>query len=79
MTCKPIVLPGGVTAIACTRGPGRPHRCAFCSGRGDFQCDFPIGTKKSGTCDAYLCRHHAREKGPGRHWCPTHDNPRSAA
>lgn len=61
----------------CTRGG--LHRCAFCVGSAVFQCDFPITTKKSGTCDAYLCRHHAQAKGGTVHWCPTHGQPRSVA
>jgi len=69
MPCDRVTLPGGFSAIVCTRGR-RPHRCTACHLAGGFQCDWKIAPGK--TCDAYLCAEHAKEVAPGKHLCPGH-------
>jgi hypothetical protein len=44
--------------------------CRACICVADFLCDYPMGEGK--TCDAPMCRKHAREVGPDRHYCPWH-------
>lgn len=56
MTCDRLDLPGGGTAIVCTRGK-RGRSCKVCGRRATRECDFPI-TPRGGTprtCDAPLC------------------------
>jgi hypothetical protein len=69
MTCDP--LPGG--GFFCNRGQRRP-RCGVpgCGRRCEFECDFPIPRKKSGTCDAKLCGAHATRSGAEKDLCPPH-------
>ena len=69
MTCEP--LPGG--GFVCNRSARRP-RCGVpgCDRPAEFECDFPIARKKSGTCDARLCGAHATKAGEGRDLCGPH-------
>ena len=76
MPCNVIHLPGGGSAIVCSRGQ-RPKRCsvAGCRRPGEFLCDHPkVGGK---TCSAAICAHHAKAVGEETHLCPAHvDAPR---
>lgn len=55
MTCTPINLGNGVTAIVCTRGERR-HRCKECGSNATAQCDYPLRGRATGrTCSIYLC------------------------
>ena len=57
MRCESFKLPGGVTAIVCTRGMGRTTKvCVQCGRRADRLCDWPLGGSKTGkTCDRPIC------------------------
>ena len=46
----------------------------FCScGRvADFLCDWKVAEKRSGTCDAPICRTHAKEVAPEKNLCQVH-------
>ncbi len=65
MPCIPVKTPGGGIAIACTRG--RRRTCAFCSAAAPLLCDGPppAGSKRK-TCDAPMCRQHAKHVGVDR-------------
>lgn len=52
-------------------GGPKPKFCA-CGRREEFQCDWKVPGKKSGTCDRSLCAVHAQEVAPGKHLCPEH-------
>jgi hypothetical protein len=67
----PIVnLPGGGTAIVCTRG--RRPACSVCGKRpGELLCDGP-GAEPGKTCDARLCRSCAQHVAPDTDLCPRH-------
>lgn len=65
-----IPIPGGFIC-----GPRAPvPRCSVpsCGRPAEFECDYPIPRKKSGTCDARLCAAHRTEIAPGRDACPPH-------
>lgn len=68
MACERMDLPGGGTAIVCGL---RRRRCATCGSEGTLLCDGPprAGAKKK-TCDAPICKAHAKEIGPDQHLCP---------
>lgn len=71
MTCETVQLPGGATAIVCSRG--RRHRAcsvAGCARTATLLCDAPKGRGR--TCDAAMCAGHATEVGPDLHHCPSH-------
>lgn len=87
MGCKTVALPGGATAIVCTRGRRQRHRCGWCTTPASFQCDAPVpdpvqeaaakagfhtGPIRTVTCDKHLCPVHATEVGTDRHHCPAH-------
>ncbi len=71
MPCDFKTMPG---AILCSRGRGRGMhpRCqmANCRERADYQCDYTITYRE--TCDRYLCRAHAIDRGAGVQFCPIH-------
>lgn len=72
MPCNSVRMPGGGSAIVCTRGGGL-KRCsvAHCHKLGVRQCDFP--SKPDGlTCDRYLCREHTVSVRRGVDFCPEH-------
>jgi len=61
MMCSPIVIDGEQAGWLCGSQLGQhPPRCRFCDNWSELQCDGPKPGKKSGTCDAHLCRGHAR-------------------
>jgi len=56
MPCDRVPLPGGSTAIVCSRGR-RGAPCAYCGRASSRLCDFPVTKDRGvkGTCDAPLC------------------------
>ena len=74
MTCTPISLPGGVSAIVCTKGRGRRLKCR-CGHPADLLCDAP-GKGEGGTCSEPLCygcrkqRPNPKPGGPPLDYCP---------
>lgn len=84
MTCEHLDLGNGAHAIVCHRNKRWP-RCSVpgCNRPAPKLCDFPVPTKKSGTCDAKLCEAHAKAQ-PSHHrvapgstpdtidYCPPH-------
>lgn len=73
MTCETLDFGGGVHGIVCIRGKRWP-RCSVpgCDRPAPKLCDYPVGRKKSGTCDAKLCEQHAAAQGKDRDFCPPH-------
>lgn len=67
MTCTPVSMPGGGTAIVCTS----TRRCR-CGNRATLLCDWKVPTKKSGTCDAPLCPKCTSSPAPEKDLCATH-------
>jgi hypothetical protein len=72
MKCQ-IIHAGDRTMIVC----GRPskagrRRCgmAGCRNTAIYQCDWKMGNGT--TCDAFLCRTHARTVAPNKELCPAH-------
>ncbi len=70
MGCDFIRLPGGASAVVCSRGRRPSARCSSCGRPGaDLFCD---GPKPSGrTCDAPVCRKCAHHVGANRDLCPS--------
>lgn len=64
-------------AFVCNRN--KPKRCkvAGCDRAADRECDYPVATRRSGTCDAAVCGAHATPVGDSRDHCPAHANQRS--
>lgn len=69
MACHHMKFADGTTAIICTR-EGRKY-CS-CGRAADLLCDWKVKTRKSGTCDAPICRKCALEVGPDKHLCREH-------
>ncbi|QUT04083.1 hypothetical protein KFK14_13095 [Sphingobium phenoxybenzoativorans] len=67
MTCTPVRLPAGGTAIICTT----TRRCK-CGRRATLLCDWKVPTKKSGTCDAPICARCTTSPAPDKDLCPKH-------
>lgn len=56
MPCDRVDLPGGVSAIVCSRGSRRSKPCAHCGSTSYLLCDFPVlRAGRRTTCDAPLC------------------------
>ena len=70
MSCKHIHFPDGSSAIICGMRRAK-HFCA-CGRAGELQCDWKVKTKRSGTCDRYICKSCALHVGPDKHLCPEH-------
>lgn len=68
--CLKMQLPNGDFAIVCG-GHAKTKYCA-CGRTGDLLCDWKVKNKKSGTCDAPICRKCALEVGPDKHLCKEH-------
>jgi hypothetical protein len=70
------IAPDGsvVTGIACGRSPRRNCSVPDCRAHTEFQCDFPVhaASRKSKTCDRWLCQGHTKRVGPNRDYCPPH-------
>ncbi len=74
MPCDPVKLPGGTSAIVCSRGR-RPIRCVTCGQPGNLLCDYPVTRDgRSTTCDRPCCKQHAVQVGKGLHHCMAHAN-----
>jgi hypothetical protein len=73
MTCEWFKVGPDAVAVVCNRGKRWP-RCSVpgCDRPAPFLCDFPVGRKKSGTCDAKLCEGHRAQQGEERDFCPPH-------
>jgi hypothetical protein len=71
MPCKHIDLPGGGSAIVCSRET-RMRRCSVCkrSTRDYRLCDYPIAGER--TCDRVLCAACAAHVEPDTDYCPDH-------
>lgn len=55
MPCDPVKLPGGGTALVCSRAR-RPKPCAYCQSASGRLCDFPVlRNSRRTTCDEPLC------------------------
>lgn len=76
MKCETVKLPGGVTAIVCSRGSrsSKPTICQFCQERPATKlCDQIINSEgKKRTCDAGICDKCAASGGQGIDYCPNH-------
>ena len=59
---------GRVTKIICSRGPA-PKKCRWCDNPGTQLCDFKV---TGGTCDAPVCRVHAKHVAYETDYCPDH-------
>lgn len=68
MTCRPIALPGGGTAIVCFVSR-RTKRCK-CGALATLLCDWKAGAGK--TCDRPLCAACAEEVAEEKHLCREH-------
>lgn len=68
--CLHMKFEDGTSAIICGTRQRRQY-CA-CGRASDFLCDWKVREKKSGTCDAPICKAHALEVGPDKHLCPQH-------
>ena len=66
MPCLPMDMPGGSTAILCSRT--RRRRCHDCGRLGaTLLCDGPVAVGK--TCDRPICVSCATHDGPDRDYC----------
>lgn len=83
MTCEHVKMPGGITAIVCSRGRRgkKPKACAFCGKPSSLLCDFKRRAPEiSGgvqrlvdkTCDKPLCVACAVSVGEDLDHCPDH-------
>jgi hypothetical protein len=66
--CHQIKFENGRSVVICGL---RTKHCA-CGREADLACDWKVAGKKSGTCDAPICAHHAKQVGPDKHLCPQH-------
>lgn len=71
MVCTPFKTVDGARGFICGSRPRR-QKCVGCGRPASLQCDWKVPTRKSGTCDAYLCAACAHEPAPDKHLCPTH-------
>lgn len=68
--CLRMPMPDGTAMIVC--GTREKRKFCACGRACDFLCDWKVDGKKSGTCDAPICKHHAQQVGPDKHLCPLH-------
>lgn len=79
MPCDPVTLPGGGTAIVCSRRPA-PKRCVHCGARSWKLCDGPAAAGPPGaTCDRSLCDRCAIHVAPDLDFCRDHRRAAQAA
>lgn len=64
---------GGHDFLVCGRRHVERNYCA-CGRAADFECDWKVPAKASGTCDTPICAAHAKMVGPGKHLCPLHQH-----
>lgn len=69
MACEFVQMPNGARAIVCssTRRP----RCE-CGQPAPLACDWKVADRRSGTCDAPICRECATSPAPEKDLCPEH-------
>jgi len=70
MACHYLYKHGQFLGVVC-EGREKRQFCA-CGRVSDLLCDWKVKTKKSGTCDAPICRQCALEVGPDKHLCKAH-------
>ena len=70
MACEHLKFPDGSTAIIC--GLRRSKKFCACGRACEFECDWKVKDRKSGTCDLPICSKHALQVGPDKHLCPLH-------
>jgi hypothetical protein len=70
MRCELIKLADGSGAIICGREPLSRSTCCVCGAVVHYQCDAPAPTKKSRTCDRFLCSEHRHSQSRGVDFCP---------
>ena len=68
--CETVTLPGGQTAIVCSRGRSRIKKCGVCGRLSSRLCDFKVGP--SGTCDKPLCMQCTTRLPGDKDACPEH-------
>lgn len=69
MTCEHVTLPNGVRAIVCSLR--RRPRCK-CGRPEVLLCDWKVPAKRTGTCDASICRICTTSPAPDKDLCPAH-------
>jgi hypothetical protein len=66
-----VVNVNGIRAIVC--GRDRRKRCKACGQMGaEYQCDWKVPHRRSGTCDAWLCVRCRTQPAPDKDLCPDH-------
>jgi hypothetical protein len=72
MTCSIHNLPDGTRAIVCGSHSyvKKNERCRWCSAPGTQLCDWPTG--ETSTCDARMCKGHAKHIEHDKDYCPDH-------
>jgi hypothetical protein len=70
MSCEHIHFPDGSSVIIC--GLRRTKKFCSCGRIADFECDWKVPSRKSGTCDHGICKAHAQQVGPEKHLCQEH-------
>jgi hypothetical protein len=68
--CDHVKFPDGSFAWIC--GVRRTKQFCACGRAGELLCDWKVKGKKSGTCDAPICRRCAHQVGPDKHLCREH-------
>lgn len=69
MPCEHVTMPGGGHAIVCTSR--RRQRCA-CGRVANRACDWKVPNRRSGTCDAPICRTCSTSPAKDKDLCPEH-------
>jgi len=69
MPCEHVIMPGGGGAIVCSSS--RRQRCA-CGRVATLLCDWKVPGKRSGTCDAPICRTCSTSPAKDKDLCPKH-------
>jgi hypothetical protein len=69
MTCERVPMPTGGFAIVCSSH--RRQRCC-CGNAAPLLCDWKVAGKRSGTCDAPICRSCSTSPTAGKDLCPKH-------
>lgn len=69
MVCEVITLDGGTRAIVCSSR--KRQRCA-CGRVATLACDWKVPGRRSGTCDAPICRTCAMSPAPEKDLCREH-------
>ncbi len=73
MPCDFVKLPGGGTAIVCSRGHAVrrfSQKCAYCQNESSLLCDFKVGEGK--TCDKPICKRCSVHVGENLDHCRIH-------